>query len=122
MRPRAAVFVSLHLKDGSLRGCIGTVQPVEENRAREIIRNAISAATRDPRFLPVRPDELALLDYSVDVLSAPEPIASIHQLDPKRFGVIVEKGWRRGLLLPDIEGVKTPELQVTIALDKGGIQ
>jgi len=121
MRPRAAVFVSLHLKDGSLRGCIGTVQPVEENLAREIIRNAISAAFRDPRFLPVQSDELALLDYSVDVLTTPEPIASIHQLDPKRFGVIVEKGWRRGLLLPDIEGVNTTELQVAIALEKGGI-
>ena len=121
MQVRAAVFVSLHLKDGSLRGCIGTVQPTEENVAKEIIRNAASAATRDPRFLPVDASELPDLDYSVDVLTPPEPIAGLAQLDPRRFGVIVEKGWRRGLLLPDIEGVDSVELQVAIALDKAGI-
>ncbi|MEP7200731.1 MAG: AmmeMemoRadiSam system protein A [Chloroflexota bacterium] len=121
MQRRAASFVSIHLTDGSLRGCIGSVQPLEANLAREIIRNAIAACSRDPRFIPVRPDELARLDYSVDVLSAPEPIASERELDPMRYGVIVESGWRRGLLLPALAGVDSAEAQVAIALEKAGI-
>jgi AmmeMemoRadiSam system protein A len=121
MQARAATFVSIHLKDGSLRGCIGSIHPLEDNLAREIIRNAIAAATRDPRFAPITARELPLLDFSVDVLSEPEPVQSIKQLNPKQYGVIVEKGWRRGLLLPDLEGVDSVELQVAIALDKAGI-
>jgi len=120
MKQRRGVFVSLHRRD-SLRGCIGTIEPVRPNLAQEIIANAISAAARDPRFSPVRPDELHDLDISVDVLSEPEPIDSLDQLDPSIYGVIVQSGQRRGLLLPDLEGVDSPEQQVSIALQKAWI-
>src|SRR5208283_4171515 len=103
MTERAGVFVSIK-KHGELRGCIGTFEPTQASVAEEVIHNAISAATRDPRFLPVASDELKSLTYSVDVLTNPEP-ATKDDLDPKKFGVIVECGWRRGLLLPDLEGV-----------------
>ncbi len=119
-RERAGVFVSLH-KDGALRGCIGTFLPTRENIAREIVSNAVSAATRDPRFDPVRPEELKWLEISVDVLSKPEQISGTDQLDVKRYGVIVSSGGRRGLLLPDLDGVDTVEEQVDIARRKGGI-
>jgi AmmeMemoRadiSam system protein A len=117
---RAGVFVSLK-KGGMLRGCIGTIGPVRVNLAEEIIYNAISAGTQDPRFPAVRPEELSKLDYSVDVLGEPEKIDSMDQLDVKRYGVIVTSGYRRGLLLPDLEGVDTPQEQVAIALQKAGI-
>ncbi|MFH1084567.1 MAG: AmmeMemoRadiSam system protein A [Chloroflexota bacterium] len=121
MAQRAGVFVSLH-RLGDLRGCIGTIEPVQGNVAEEIIANAISAAARDPRFQPLRPDELGDLDISVDVLAEPESIASLAELDPKIYGVIVASGGRRGLLLPDLEGVDTPEYQVSIALRKAWIR
>jgi len=120
MKQRAGVFVSLH-KGGALRGCIGTIEPVQPNVAQEIIHNAISAATRDPRFPPVRSDELDDLEISTDVLGEPEMISSLDELDPKRYGVIVEKGYRRGLLLPNLEGVHTVEEQIDIALRKAWI-
>jgi AmmeMemoRadiSam system protein A len=116
----AGVFVSIK-KRGDLRGCIGTIGPTQENIAREISRNAVSASTQDPRFEPVRPEELADLSYSVDVLEAPEPIQGLEDLDPKKYGVIVSLGYRRGLLLPDLEGVDTAEDQVAIAMRKAGI-
>ncbi len=120
MKQRAGAFVSLH-KHGALRGCIGTIEPASPDVASEVIRNAISAATRDPRFPPVQASELDELEISVDVLLPPEPIESIDELDPKRYGVIVQSGWRRGLLLPDLEGVDTAEYQVAIARRKAGI-
>jgi AmmeMemoRadiSam system protein A len=120
MQRQAGAFVSLH-KHGGLRGCIGTIEPTAPNVAEEIIRNAISAATRDPRFPPVQPDELDDLEISVDVLSPPEPIESLEELDVERYGVIVESGWRRGLLLPNLEGVDSVEYQVSIARRKAGI-
>jgi AmmeMemoRadiSam system protein A len=120
MEQKAGVFVSLH-KGDMLRGCIGTIQPQQANVALEVIQNAISAATRDPRFPPVQPGELSDLDISVDILQPAEPIESMEQLDPKRYGVIVESGWRRGLLLPDLEGVDTAEYQIEIARRKAGI-
>ena len=120
-RDRAGVFVSIH-EDGRLRGCIGTFLPTKENIAREIISNAVSAATRDPRFAPIRPEELKYLEISVDVLSAPERIRDMTELDVKKYGVIVSCGSRRGLLLPDLEGVDTVQEQVTIARQKGGIR
>jgi len=116
---RAGVFVSLK-KRGELRGCIGTFLPAEDCLAEEIIQNAIRAATQDPRFPPVRPEELPQLLVSVDVLSPPEP-ATASDLDPKRYGVIVESGWRRGLLLPDLPGVDTVEEQLRIAKLKAGL-
>lgn len=120
MKETAGVFVSIH-KLGALRGCIGTFEPQEKNVAGEIITNAVSSATRDPRFPPIAPEELKDLDYSVDVLTKPEPIEDASQLDPRKYGVIVEAGWRRGLLLPDLEGVDTAEYQIDICRQKGGI-
>lgn len=116
---RAGVFVSLK-KFGELRGCIGTTGPTTGSVMEEIIRNAISAGTGDPRFEPVTADELEYLDYSVDVLGAPEP-AQRSDLDHRRYGVIVEQGRRRGLLLPDLEGVDSVEEQLSIACKKAGI-
>ena len=118
---RAGAFVSLHLV-GELRGCIGTIEPQQANLAAEVIANAVSAATRDPRFSPVTPDELDELAISVDVLEPAEPIVSLEELDPSQYGVIVESGGRRGLLLPDLEGVDTPQQQVQIALRKAWIR
>ena len=117
---RAGAFVSIH-EHGDLRGCIGTIAPTRTCLAQEIISNAISAATRDPRFPEIREDELDDLEISVDVLGQAEPVRSEAELDVKRYGVIVEKGFRRGLLLPDLEGVDTVEYQVAIARRKAGI-
>ena len=117
----AGAFVSIH-KMGELRGCIGTIAPTRRSVAEEIIGNAASASSRDPRFPPIKPAELPWLDISVDVLGEPESIASMDQLDVKRYGVIVSCGNRRGLLLPDLDGVDTPEQQVEIAMRKGGIR
>ncbi|MBN1643874.1 MAG: AmmeMemoRadiSam system protein B, partial [Dehalococcoidales bacterium] len=121
MKSKAGVFVSLH-KGEELRGCIGTIEPSEDNIAREIIQNAVSAATQDPRFFPVTVDELPQLNYSVDVLTEPELVKSEKELDPKKYGAIVEAGWRKGLLLPDLEGVDTVERQLEICRMKAGIE
>lgn len=118
---KAGVFVSLK-KAGRLRGCIGTIFAAQPTIAQEIIRNAVSAGTGDTRFEPVQEHELPLLEYSIDVLGAPEPIETIEQLDVERYGVIVSKGFRKGLLLPCLEGVDTPQEQVRIALQKAGIR
>ena len=120
MKEKAGVFVSIH-KFGGLRGCIGTFEPQENNVAMETITNAISSATRDPRFPPIVPNELKDLSYSVDVLTAPEPIESKDQLDPEKYGVIVECGLRRGLLLPNLEGVDSVDHQIDICCQKAGI-
>src|SRR4030043_1188952 len=117
MKQRAGVFVSIK-KQGELRGCIGTFMPTRANVAEEIVANAISSATQDPRFLPVGVSELDDLEYSVDVLTGPEPVRSVDQLDPKKYGVIVECGFRRGLLLPDLEGVDSVEEQIRICRAK----
>ncbi|MBE6040792.1 MAG: AmmeMemoRadiSam system protein A [Clostridiales bacterium] len=120
LETRAGAFVSIH-KQGQLRGCIGTIAPTASCVAQEIINNAISASTRDPRFAPVRPDELKWLEINVDVLGEPEDIASRDELDVKRYGVIVTSGRKRGLLLPDLDGVDSVDQQVEIAMQKGGI-
>ena len=117
---RAGAFVSIH-EHGKLRGCIGTIAPVRDCVAREIIDNAVSASTRDPRFDPIRAHELKWLEISVDVLGEAEPIKSPAELDVKRYGVIVTKGMKRGLLLPDLDGVDTVEEQISIAKSKAGI-
>ena len=119
-RTRAGAFVSIH-KLGQLRGCIGTIAPTRSCLAEEIIHNAASACARDPRFEPIRPDELPLLEISVDVLGEAEDISSPAELDVKRYGVIVSRGVRRGLLLPDLDGVDTVEEQIDIARQKAGI-
>ena len=117
---RAGAFVSIH-KLGSLRGCIGTILPTADCIAQEIINNAVSASARDPRFDPITPDELQFLEVNVDVLGDPEDISSPEELDVKRYGVIVTKGRKRGLLLPDLDGVDTVEEQLSIAKRKAGI-
>ena len=114
------VFVSLH-KKGKLRGCIGTFLPTQPTLAYEIIENAISAASKDPRFPPLQAEELPAIDISVDILSEPEQVSSLGELNPKTYGVIVSKGWQRGLLLPNLEGVNTVEYQLEIAKQKAGL-
>src|SRR5205085_8836392 len=115
---------TLRTFDGALRGCIGTIEPMMANVAAEIIQNAMSAATRDPRFPPVRPDELSNLTYGVDVLSPPEVINGIEDLDPSQYGIIIETldGRRRGLLLPRIDGINSAEEQWRAVHMKAGIR
>ena len=117
---RAGAFVSVH-EFGMLRGCIGTISATCSNVAEEIRQNAVSAVSRDPRFSPVREDELDDLEINVDILGEAEPVTSYDELDVKRYGVIVSNGMRRGLLLPDLEGVDSVEQQVDIARQKAGI-
>lgn len=121
MGTRAGCFVSLHTPAGELRGCIGTIEPVRDDLVHEIIENAISAGTRDPRFPPVTADELSRLVMEVSVLGEPEPIEGTHQLDPKRYGLILRCGNRRGVLLPDLAGVDTVAYQMEIVRKKARI-
>lgn len=120
MQQKAGVFVSLKKQD-QLRGCIGTFEPATPNVAQEIIRNAIESAVHDPRFSPLQADELRGLEISVDVLSSPEEVVSISDLDAKKYGMIVSAGARCGLLLPDLPGVNSPEEQLAICRRKAGI-
>jgi len=120
MKDKAGVFVSIK-KHGHLRGCIGTFMACQENIAVEIIKNAISAATQDPRFDPVKENELDELTYSVDVLSPPEKVKDLSELDPKIYGIIITSGYKKGLLLPDLEGVDTVEEQLRITRMKAGL-
>lgn len=117
---KKGVFVTLK-KDNNLRGCIGTISPKRESLEMEIIENAIAAGTQDPRFPPVRESELDEIQYSVDLLEEAEKISSIKELDVEKYGLIVSSGYRRGLLLPNLEGIETVEEQVEIALSKAGI-
>lgn len=123
MSERAGTFVSIHKKNGDLRGCIGTFMPMRANLADEVIENAIASASRDPRFYPIQEWELNDLAISVDILSEPEPIQSIDELDPQVYGVIVtdQEGTRRGLLLPMLEQVQNAAQQVAIAKQKANI-
>lgn len=118
---QAGAFVSIH-KQGRLRGCIGTILPTSSCVAEEIIHNAVSASVKDPRFDPITEEELPWLEINVDVLGDPEEIESPMDLDVKRYGVIVTSGHKRGLLLPDLEGVDTVEQQIAIAMRKAGIK
>lgn len=120
LNTKAGAFVSVH-KFGALRGCIGTIAATKENLALEIIHNAVCAVSEDPRFEPVKEDELKYLEINVDVLGEAEKIDSEAELDVKKYGVIVQSGYKRGLLLPDLDGVDTVEQQVAIARRKGGI-
>ena len=118
--PPQACFVSLK-KGGRLRGCIGSLTPAYPTREAEIVANAIASSQRDPRFPPVRLEELDSLHVSIDLLSAPEDIPSARELDPRRYGVIVRSGGRSGVLLPDLPGVDTPARQIAICRDKADI-
>jgi len=117
----AGVFVSIH-KEGMLRGCIGTISPTTANIAQEIIQNAVSAGLNDNRFNPVSAEELPFLTYKTDILFPAEKITGLHELDVKRYGVIVTSGRKRGLLLPNLDGIDTAEQQVEIAKNKAGIR
>jgi AmmeMemoRadiSam system protein A len=124
LKRRAGAFVSIHAH-GQLRGCIGTIEPTQGNVVEEVIANAVSAATRDPRFPAITSPELPDLDIKVDILGEPEPVNGLDDLDPRRYGVIVQSStdpWRRGLLLPDLEGVNTAEDQVAIARRKAWLR
>lgn len=121
MKEKAGVFVCIK-KDGELRGCIGTFEPTRDNVFEEIVANSLCSALQDPRFSPVAPEELPRLTYMVDVLSHPEPISSLEGHDPKRYGLIVEAWGRKGLLLPDLEGVDTAQQQMEICLLKAGLR
>jgi AmmeMemoRadiSam system protein A len=119
---RAGVFVSIHRRNGDLRGCIGTILPTRKNINEEAVSNAITAATKDYRFEPIGPDELDDLVITVDVLSEPEKVTNTAELDPKKYGVIVSTSdGKSGLLLPDLSGVETVNQQISICLQKGGI-
>lgn len=118
---KRGVFVSIK-KHGRLRGCIGTIEPTKDNVAEEVIHNAISASTDDPRFPSIAPDELDDLTISVDVLSPLEKVTEPSQLDPKKYGISVSRALKRGVLLPDLEGINTVEEQLRIAKSKGGIE
>jgi AmmeMemoRadiSam system protein B/AmmeMemoRadiSam system protein A len=120
MKEKAGVFVCIK-KGGELRGCIGTFEPCQDNVAAEIITNAISTATHDPRFEPVTASELKDLEYTVDVLTPPVRVSGKGDLDPHKYGVIVQSGYRRGLLLPDLEGVDTVDYQIEVSRQKAGI-
>jgi len=120
--PSSGVFVSLHL-NGMLRGCIGTIEPVRDTLADEIVSNAISACSRDPRFPPVSQKELDDLEIGVDLLQPPVPYQGDPTWDVSRYGVVVEGAWgRRGLLLPDLEGVDNAQIQLRIATQKAGLR
>jgi AmmeMemoRadiSam system protein A len=121
LETKAGVFVSLKM-NGRLRGCIGTIMPVHKRVGEEIISNAISACSQDTRFDPVSKDELDSIVYDVDVLSSTEPIKSEKELDPKIYGVVVESGYKRGVLLPDLDGVDSALQQIQIAEQKAGIK
>jgi len=122
LKKKLACFVTIHNKDSSLRGCIGTIEPQEDNLYNEIISNAVSAATKDSRFSPLSIDELDDIEVSVDVLSEPKIVDDISKLDVKKFGVIVSDGnFNRGVLLPNIEGINTVEQQIDIAKRKAGL-
>lgn len=117
---KAGAFVSLY-KNQELRGCIGTLEPLEDHVGEEIIKNALEAAFFDPRFVPLEKEELQELSLSVDVLGEKEPVETLEDLDPGKYGVVVEHQGKRGVLLPDLEGVDTPEKQLDIAAKKAGI-
>ena len=117
---KSGTFVTI-MKNGNLRGCIGTYLPTKENIAKEIIANAIAAATEDYRFGPIQKEELPYLSYTVYLLSKPELVKNIKDLDPQKYGIIIKTGLKSGLLLPDLEEVDTVEKQISIACQKGGI-
>lgn len=137
LKEKSGTFVTIE-KKGELRGCIGTYLPLRNSIAEEIIANAIAAVTQDYRFSPVQADELPSLSYTVYLLGKPELVEDLAELDPQKYGIIVRTTpisapsgtdvvfnghlpYKSGLLLPELKGVDTPEKQITIACQKGGI-
>ena len=122
MNRQSVTFVSIKTKTNELRGCIGTVKPSQNNLAKEIIHNAVNAATRDPRFKPLEIEELDHLVFSVDVLTPLELVNRPEQLNPKQYGLSIKYGERQGILLPDLEGIDTTQRQIELCLKKGNIK
>ena len=123
LEERRGCFVSLHKKDSALRGCIGTIEPIEENLYKEIQRNAVSAAFRDNRFSPITWEELEDIEVSVDILTVPEEVFDIDDLDPQIYGVIVtDSSSKRAVLLPSIPSIDTIEKQIKIVKRKAGLE
>jgi len=119
---RRGCFVSLHHMDEKLRGCIGTIEPQENNLVEEIKRNALAAAFHDRRFDPLSEIEFQNIKISVDVLTEPEAISSQDDLDPLIFGVIVSDGkYQKGVLLPSIPEIDTIQKQIRIVKRKAGL-
>lgn len=117
-----AVFVTLHTRDGALRGCIGSLEPQETNLIRETRHFALAAAFDDRRFAPVRARELENIRFSVTILGEMEDVLSETDLDPSVFGISIHTpDGRRAVLLPMIEGVDTVEEQLQIVRRKGRI-
>lgn len=121
LEDQGAVFVSLHLADGRLRGCRGTIAPTQPNLAEAIIHTAIASATDDPRFPPMTAAELPGLQVKVDVLSPMEPVTDLSQLDEKTYGVLIQSGYNRALLLPDIPAVDSVARQLELVRRKAGL-
>jgi hypothetical protein len=99
-RYRTGVFVTLK-ENGELRGCIGYIigmKPLYE----EVIENSYNAAFKDPRFPPVEKPELKNIKIEISVLTVPEPVKSVDEIAVGRDGLIIEKGFYRGLLLPQV--------------------
>jgi len=135
LNKKSGTFVTIK-KNDELRGCIGTYLPTKKNIVKEVIDNAIAAATEDYRFGPIQKEELPYLSYTVYILNEPELVKDIKELDPKKYGIIVKTVpisssgdvvfdghfvAKTGLLLPDLEGIDTIEKQISIACQKGGI-
>ncbi len=121
LQKKAAAFVSIK-KNGDFRACIGTIKPTKKNIVEEIIYNSISAAVNDYRLGPVKEDEIPFLTYEVYILGKPVITRDIKHLNPDKYGIIVkDKSFKTGVLLPNLEGIKTPEEQLEVALKKAGI-
>ena len=118
----AGTFVTIK-ENNELRGCIGTYAPTKENVAKEIITNAIDAATSDPRFKPIGIKDLGNLSYEVYILEKPEQIKSLSELNPQKLGVIVFSSQKNSsaLLLPSLEGIDSVEQQLSCVTQKAGI-
>jgi AmmeMemoRadiSam system protein A len=119
LKKNAGVFVSIK-KQGSLRGCIGTITPKYKNLAEEVIQNALLAASQDPRFNPIQQRELPSLTFSVDVLTPLEKIENLQGHNIKQLGLLVQGEGKQGVLLPDLENIKSAEQQLKVCLKKGG--
>ncbi len=118
---RLGCFVSFYIND-NLRGCIGTIEPIFDNLILEVINNSISSAFRDPRFKPISLKEYPYLSTKIDFIINIEKINDLSKLDPKKYGIIVKKGNKKGVLLPDIPTVDTIEMQLEITFNKAGLK
>lgn len=101
LRKECACFVTLHLASGALRGCIGTLEPVGP-LYQAVHDNTVAAASQDPRFTPVRKEELAGIELTVSILSPSQPIAAATAFMPGEHGIILEKHGRRAVFLPEV--------------------